>query len=127
MEDQADRVGLRYAYEAGYDITKGPRLWSRFAKKYGEGNKVANFFFGDHSLSSARATKLEKEIAYNYPERTQAGRARPGGPALGRGGPGQRGGRARRGSGRRAGARGAGLRTRRREGELDADRDQARE
>ena len=24
MEDQADRVGLRYAYEAGYDITQGP-------------------------------------------------------------------------------------------------------
>jgi hypothetical protein len=23
LEDQADRVGLRYAYEAGYDITKG--------------------------------------------------------------------------------------------------------
>jgi Zn-dependent protease with chaperone function len=68
MEDQADRVGLRYAYEAGYDITKGPRLWNRFAKKYGEGNKVANFFFSDHSLSAARATKLEKEIAYNYPE-----------------------------------------------------------
>ena len=66
MEDQADRVGLRYAYEAGYDITKGPRLWNRFAKKYGEGNKVANFFFGDHSQSAARATKLEKEIAYNY-------------------------------------------------------------
>jgi Zn-dependent protease with chaperone function len=68
MEDQADRVGLRYAYEAGYDITKGPRLWNRFAKKYGEGNKVANFFFSDHSLAAARATKLEKEIAYNYPD-----------------------------------------------------------
>ena len=68
MEDQADRVGLRYAYEAGYDITKGPRLWNRFAKKYGEGNKVANFFFSDHSQSAARATKLEKEIAYNYPD-----------------------------------------------------------
>jgi hypothetical protein len=68
MEDQADRVGLRYAYEAGYDITKGPRLWNRFAKKYGEGNKAANFFFSDHSLSAARATKLEKEIAYNYPD-----------------------------------------------------------
>jgi predicted Zn-dependent protease len=68
MEDQADRVGLRYAYEAGYDITKGPRLWNRFAKKYGEGNKAANFFFGDHSLSAARATKLEKEIAFNYPD-----------------------------------------------------------
>jgi Zn-dependent protease with chaperone function len=68
MEDQADRVGLRYAYEAGYDITKGPRLWNRFARKYGDGNKVANFFFSDHSQSAARATKLEKEIAYNYPD-----------------------------------------------------------
>jgi Zn-dependent protease with chaperone function len=75
MEDQADRVGLRYAYEAGYDITKGPRLWNRFAKKYGEGNKVVGFFFADHSQSAARATKLEKEIAFNYPEG-----AKPGGP-----------------------------------------------
>jgi predicted Zn-dependent protease len=76
MEDQADRVGLRYAYEAGYDITKGPRLWNRFAKKYGEGNKAVNFFFSDHSLSAARATKLEKEIAYNYPDGPK-----PDGPA----------------------------------------------
>ena len=76
MEDQADRVGLRYAYEAGYDITKGPRLWNRFARKYGEGNKVANFFFSDHSLAAARATKLEKEIAYNYPDGPK-----PDGPA----------------------------------------------
>jgi Zn-dependent protease with chaperone function len=68
MEDQADRVGLRYAYEAGYDISKGPRLWNRFAKRYGEQGKVANFFFSDHSQSSARAAKLEKEIAFNYPE-----------------------------------------------------------
>ena len=68
LEDQADRVGLRYAYEAGYDITKGPRLWNRFAKRYGEQGKVANFFFSDHSQSSARAAKLEKEIAFNYPE-----------------------------------------------------------
>ena len=60
----------------GYDITKGPRLWNRFAKKYGEGNKVANFFFSDHSQSAARATKLEKEIAYNYPDGPK-----PDGPA----------------------------------------------
>jgi hypothetical protein len=74
MEDQADRVGLRYAYEAGYDITKGPRLWNRFAKKYGEGNKVVNFFFADHSQSAARARKLEREIAYNYPDGPKAAR-----------------------------------------------------
>jgi Zn-dependent protease with chaperone function len=66
LEDQADRVGLRYAYEGGFDITKGPRLWNRFAEKYGEQGKVVNFFFGDHSLSSKRAGHLKREIALNY-------------------------------------------------------------
>ena len=65
-EDQADRVGLRYVYEAGYDYRKGPDLWRKFAKKYGDGDKVTNFFFGDHSLSMKRASDLENEIARNY-------------------------------------------------------------
>ena len=34
-EDQADRVGLRYAYKAGYDVSKAPDRWRRFARKYG--------------------------------------------------------------------------------------------
>jgi Zn-dependent protease with chaperone function len=67
-EDQADRVGLRYAYEAGYDVSKGPALWERFARRYGEPGKVANFFFGDHSLSSARAKNLRRELRLNYPD-----------------------------------------------------------
>jgi hypothetical protein len=66
LEDQADRVGLRYAYEGGYDVERGPALWQRFAKKYGEGNSVANFFFADHSQASARARNLERELANNY-------------------------------------------------------------
>ncbi len=65
-EDQADRVGLRYAYEAGYDVSKGPKLWQRFAEKYGEANAATNFFLGDHSRASTRARLLSKEIAYNY-------------------------------------------------------------
>jgi Zn-dependent protease with chaperone function len=75
MEDQADRVGLRYAYEAGFDITKGPALWKRFARKYGEGSPAVNFFFGNHSLAAERAAHLEREIALNYPDG-----AKPGGP-----------------------------------------------
>jgi Zn-dependent protease with chaperone function len=66
MEDQADRVGLRYAYEAGYDITKGPLLWKKFAEKYGEGHSALNFFFSDHSQARVRAANLETEIARNY-------------------------------------------------------------
>jgi hypothetical protein len=65
-EDQADRVGLRYAYEGGFDVEKGPRLWNRFADKYGSGNKVVNFFFSDHSSSRARAANLDRELALNY-------------------------------------------------------------
>ena len=65
-EDQADRVGLRYVYEAGYDVDKAPGLWKKFAEKYGDGNKVTNFFFGDHSLARQRAKNLQAEIARNY-------------------------------------------------------------
>jgi metalloendopeptidase OMA1, mitochondrial len=66
LEDQADRVGLRYAYEAGYDVSRGPHLWRRFAGKYGDGSRVANFFFADHTRSSARAASLERQVALNY-------------------------------------------------------------
>jgi hypothetical protein len=76
LEDQADRVGLRYAYEAGYDVTKGPRLWQRFAQKYGQPGKVANFFFSNHSQSAARAAKLETELAFNYPDGPKPGGVR---------------------------------------------------
>ncbi len=65
-EDQADRVGLRYAHEGGYDVHKGPALWNRFAQKYGNPNKVVNFFFGDHSVAEARARNLTHELALNY-------------------------------------------------------------
>ena len=84
LEDQADRVGLRYAYEAGYDVRKGPPLWGRFAEKYGGGNAVVNFFFGDHSRSTARAASLRQELALNYAEgpRTAGSVARRPVPAV---------------------------------------------
>ncbi len=65
-EDQADRVGLRYAYEAGYDVSKAPELWRRFAAKYGRQPDALNFFFGSHSTPSARSRHLEREIRLNY-------------------------------------------------------------
>jgi Zn-dependent protease with chaperone function len=69
QEDQADRVGMRYAYEGGYDVSKGPQLWKRFADKYGEPGKTQNILFGDHSRSSVRAAALDQEIALNYAAR----------------------------------------------------------
>jgi hypothetical protein len=37
-EEQAYRVGLRYAIEAGYDISRAQRLSERFAARYGDGH-----------------------------------------------------------------------------------------
>jgi len=65
-EDQADRVGLRYAYEGGFDVRKGPQLWNRFARKYGDQSKALNFFFGDHSVAKDRERNLTRELALNY-------------------------------------------------------------
>jgi len=65
-EDQADRVGLRYAYEAGYDVTAGPGLWARFREKYGERDKVTTLFVGSHSRPSDRIRNIERELAINY-------------------------------------------------------------
>jgi Zn-dependent protease with chaperone function len=65
LEDQADRVGLRYAYQGGYDVSRAPQVWQRFLDKYGERDGVTNFFFSDHSSASARRKHLEDEIRFN--------------------------------------------------------------
>ncbi len=66
LEDQADRVGLRYAYEGGYDPRTGPVLWGKFKEKYGDPDKVTNFFVGSHSRPSDRIRNIDKELAINY-------------------------------------------------------------
>jgi Zn-dependent protease with chaperone function len=66
LEDQADRVGLRYAYEGGYSVAKGPALWMKFRDKYGDQNGLMNFFLGEHSTATARVKNLERELALNY-------------------------------------------------------------
>lgn len=66
LEDQADRVGLRYAYEAGFDVQRAPQVWQRFLEKYGEESRLVNFFFSDHSRAGVRRQNLERELQWNY-------------------------------------------------------------
>jgi Zn-dependent protease with chaperone function len=65
-EDQADRVGLRYAYEAGFNVEKGSRIWLRMLEKGGEPDKLTNLLKGDHSRPSERYALLQNEISMNY-------------------------------------------------------------
>jgi Zn-dependent protease with chaperone function len=66
LEDQADRVGLRYAHEGGFDVSGAPRVWQRFLDKYGQTDRVTNFFFSNHSLASERRKNLAMELRHNY-------------------------------------------------------------
>jgi hypothetical protein len=69
LEDQADRVGLRYAYEGGFDVSRGPGMWARVRQRFGEEDSVTNFFLGGHSRPSDRIRNLERELALNYQQR----------------------------------------------------------
>lgn len=66
QEDQADRVGLRYVSEAGFEVRQGPALWGRFRDKYGESDRFTNFLLGSHSRPSDRMKNLERELEINY-------------------------------------------------------------
>jgi Zn-dependent protease with chaperone function len=65
-EEQADRVGRRYAFDAGYDVRKGPGLWDRFAGRYPGGGGAWNFFFGSHQTAKERAASLRRELRESY-------------------------------------------------------------
>ena len=45
---------------------EAPGVWQRFLEKYGQEDRLTNFFFADHSLASARQRNLAREIAHNY-------------------------------------------------------------
>lgn len=65
-EDQADRVGLRYAYEGGFDVEKGSRVWLRMLERLGESDKLTNLISGSHTRPSERYAHLQNEISMNY-------------------------------------------------------------
>ena len=66
LEDQADRVGLRYAYEGGFDVECAIEMWSRVRSRFGEKDTVTNWFAGDHSQSTDRIKNIRRELQLNY-------------------------------------------------------------
>jgi predicted Zn-dependent protease len=75
LEDQADRVGLRYTADSGYDHAESPKVWVIFNDFYGDESKVENFFYSNHSTNEIRKENLETEIERHYREREKAPRA----------------------------------------------------
>jgi peptidase M48-like protein len=65
LEEQADRVGLRYAYEGGFDVERAIEMWSRMRSRFGS-QAVANCFAGDHSRATDRVRNIGRELQLNY-------------------------------------------------------------
>jgi hypothetical protein len=66
LEDEADRVGLEYMVDAGYDPFQAPEVWKIFNQHSGDTPGAVNFFFGDHSTHRARISNLTREINQSY-------------------------------------------------------------
>lgn len=65
LEDQADRVGLRYAYEGGFDVERAIDMWTR-RSRLGERDVLTNRFGGDHSRPTDRINNIRRELQLNY-------------------------------------------------------------
>ncbi|HWM92048.1 MAG TPA: M48 family metalloprotease [Thermoanaerobaculia bacterium] len=73
MENQADRVGLFYMYDAGYDPREAPRVWGAIVDQIGRQNRVEvavskarTFLYSSHPEARARLSNLNREIALNW-------------------------------------------------------------
>ncbi|HEV2859931.1 MAG TPA: M48 family metalloprotease [Pyrinomonadaceae bacterium] len=64
LENQADRVGLEYMVDAGYDPREAARVWAVMQKKYG--SMPVPFFWATHENHLKRRSFIMLEIRNNY-------------------------------------------------------------
>jgi beta-barrel assembly-enhancing protease len=64
LESQADRVGLEWMLEAGYDIRQAPESWQAVSKA--KGDSPANPFWASHDNATTRRSYLMSELRNNY-------------------------------------------------------------
>jgi hypothetical protein len=66
LENQADRVGMEYMTEAGYDPRQAPRVWKVMTQKMGDHR--TDFFWSNHDNNTTRRSYLMAELKNNYSE-----------------------------------------------------------
>jgi Zn-dependent protease with chaperone function len=64
LENQADRLGLEYMVDAGYDPREAPRVWKLMSAKLGD--QPTNFFWSNHDNHATRRSYLMNELRNNY-------------------------------------------------------------
>ncbi len=75
FEREADEIGLRYAYRAGYDAQAGARVWERFAVEIPR--SMTKHFFNTHPTSPERLLHMEKTAVLLQAEHAAAATPSP--------------------------------------------------
>lgn len=65
LEDQADRVGIYYAWEADYDVREAPRMWFKMMGEFGVG-KTGAALYSDHPSMLSRYRNTNRMMVFNY-------------------------------------------------------------
>lgn len=65
MEDQADRVGLYYAHQAGYDIREAPKVWRRLMGNYNEA-AAGEILYSNHPEMLKRLRDMCRLVVEHY-------------------------------------------------------------
>ena len=73
QEEDADKIGLGYMVEAGYDPQQAPTVFEVFLERYGDQPALVNFLHGDHPTSELRIQMLKRMVAANYAAQGGAG------------------------------------------------------
>jgi hypothetical protein len=66
MEDQADRIGLFYAYDAGYDNRESAKIWRKLIGDDYRNNTVGTFLYSDHPSLKSRLRNTKRELLTTY-------------------------------------------------------------
>ena len=73
MENQADRVGLFYMYEAGYDPREAPEVWAKIVELTGPRSRIEQIretvetaLYSSHPAARRRLSHLHLEIARQW-------------------------------------------------------------
>jgi beta-barrel assembly-enhancing protease len=73
IENDADRIGLGYAVDAGYDPYQSVEVWRNLSTRIKDQSRVSNWFFGNHATHRARIANLTEELNRRYRCRVQPG------------------------------------------------------
>ena len=66
LEDQADRIGLFYAYDSGYDIREATKIWRKLMGDNYRDNSVGTVLYSDHPSLKSRLRNTKRELVTDY-------------------------------------------------------------